>query len=140
MSDIAKINGKDLRISTKQSIEICNFIRRKDLAKAKQLLENVLKKKVAVPFKLFNTDRGHRPGIGPGAYPMNACKEVLDLLEGVTANAENQGLNKNNLYISKIIANRAARGYHFGRKRRRKVKATHIYIEVAEKSKKENKK
>ncbi|MBS3163440.1 50S ribosomal protein L22 [Candidatus Woesearchaeota archaeon] len=140
MNDIAKINGKDLKISTKESIEVCNFIRRRDLVKARRLLENVLKKKIAVPLKLFNTDRGHRPGIGPGSYPMKTSKAILSLLDGVESNAENNGLNKNNLYISKIIANKASRSYKFGRKRGRKMKGTHIYIEVAEKAKKEVKK
>lgn len=130
--DVAKINGKDLRISNKQSIEICNFLRNRDLKKAKQLLENVLKKKVAVPFKLFNTDMGHKPGIASGRFPMNASKEILGLLHGVEANAENKGLNKNNLYISKIVANMGAGQFHFGRKRRRMMKRTHIFIEVAE--------
>ena len=140
MSEIAKINGKDLRISTKQSIEICNFIRNKSVAKARQLLEQVLKQKIAVPFKIFNTDMGHKPGIAAGRFPRNASLELLSLLNGVEANAENQGLNKNNLFISKITANKAARGYHFGRKRRIKMKGTHIYIEVAEKANKETKK
>lgn len=135
MNETAKINGKDLRISTKQSIEICNFIRNRSVGKAKQLLEQVLKQKIAVPFKIFNTDTGHKPGMAAGRFPRNASLEILSLLSGVEANAENQGLNKNNLVISKITANKASRGYHFGRKRRIKMKGTHIYIEVAEKAK-----
>lgn len=140
MNEIAKVNGKDLRISTKNSIEICNFIRNRNLVKAKQLLEMVLKQKIAVPYKKFNTDTGHKPGIAAGRFPRNASLGILGLLNSVEANAENIGLNKNNLFISKIIANKASRGYHFGRRRRIKMKGTHIYIEVSERAKKEAKK
>ena len=43
----AQINGKDLPISTKQAIEICNFIRGKSTTKAKALLQRVLVMKQA---------------------------------------------------------------------------------------------
>ena len=95
MNEIAKVNGKDLRISTKESIEICNFIRNRNLGKARQLLEQVLKQKIAVPYKIFNTDTGHKPGIAAGRYPRNASIAIIGLLNSVEANAENMGLNKN---------------------------------------------
>lgn len=133
--DIAKLNAKDLRISTKQSVEICDFIRLKNLKAAKYILERVLQKKMAIPFKRYNRDIGHKHGIASGSYPMNASTEILKLLHGVEANAENIGLNKNELYISKIMANKGGTQWHFGRKRRRQMKRTNIYIEVAEKTK-----
>ena len=104
MDNIARINGKDLRISTKQCVEICSFIREKKVAKAKYALERVLKKKMAVPFKRYNRDIGHKHGIASGSYPINASSEILRLLIELEANAENKGLSKNELYISKIMA------------------------------------
>lgn len=137
MDNTARINGKDLRISTKQCVEICSFIRDKKIAKAKYALERVLKKKMAIPFKRYNRDIGHKHGIASGSYPINAGSEILRLLIELEANAENKGLSKNELYITKIMANKGAGQWHFGRKRRRKMKRTSIYIEASEKVKSE---
>ena len=95
--------GLDLPISTKHSVEICSFIRYKEVIKAKKQLSLVLKKKLAVPLTRFNKDRGHRKGsIGPGFYPLKAAKEILDLLKLVEANARNKGLNSDVLILKKI--------------------------------------
>ena len=129
----AKINGRSLPISTKQSIEICNFIRGTNLEKAKALLGEVIKHKRAVPYKRFSGDVGHKKGkIAAGRYPENACKAILSLLEGVEANAQFKGLNTSNLVISYICPNKASRPWHYGRQRRRKMKRTHIDIIVRE--------
>lgn len=124
-----------MRISTKYCVEICDYLRNKSVKQAKYILENVLNKKMAIPFKRYNRDVGHKPGIASGSYPVNATIAVLKLIKGVEANAENRGLNKNDLYISKIIANKGSGQWHAGRKRRRKMKNTNIMIEVAEKPK-----
>jgi len=47
----AKAIGLSLPISTRQSIEICSFIRGKKLQDAKKILESVLKKKTVIPLK-----------------------------------------------------------------------------------------
>ena len=135
--EIAKASGMSLPISTKQSIEICNFIRNKTLEKAKAILERVLEKKEAIPFKRFGSDTGHKRGaIGAGRYPQKTAKEILKVLDSVEANAQAKGLNSNDLKIIQLIANKASTPWRFGRKRRRKTKRTHIEIIV--KSKKEN--
>ena len=135
----AKISGKDLSISTKQSIEIANFIRGKNIQKAKNELQKVIEKKLAIPFKRFNRDMGQKKGnIAAGRYPQNAAKEFLNLLNGLEANAQNKGLSTNNLIIKTIIPNKASRPWHYGRRRRIKMKRTHIEI-IAEEFK-ENKK
>ena len=138
----AKVIGLDLPISTKHSIEICDFIRHRPITKAKKYLELVLEKKEAIPLKRFHKDRGHRRGnIGPGFYPEKATKEIISLLKGLEANAQNKGLNTTNLIISKAIANKASRPYRYGRKRGLKAKRTHIEIEAKETQvKKETKK
>ena len=91
--EIAKASGMSLPISTKQSIEICNFIRNKTLEKAKAILERVLEKKEAIPFKRFGSDTGHKRGaIGAGRYPQKTAKEILKVLDSVEANAQAKGL------------------------------------------------
>jgi len=129
---IASAFIRDLAISTKQSVEICNFLRNKKLDKAKLLLNEVIIKKRAIPFKRYNRDMGHKPGIGAGRYPIKACKEIIRILNSVEANAENKGLDIKNLLIFDICANKGVGQWHYGRKRRRRMKRTHISIQVRE--------
>jgi len=128
------VNVKDLPISTKQSVEVARFIRGKNLKKVKILLEEVLKKKIAVPYKRYNKDTPHRPGkIASGRYPQKTSINFLKLLKSMEANAENKGLNVDSLIISEVVANKAASQWHYGRMRRRMMKKTNIMIKAIEK-------
>lgn len=131
----ATVLAKNIPISTKFSIEIGNFIRNKELKKAKELLKKVTEKKIAVPFKKFNRDLGHKAGIAAGRYPVKASATILKLLDSLEANAEYKGLDTNNLVIREFIANQGNQMWHYGRKRRRKMKRTHIMIKAEEKQK-----
>src|SRR3990167_1096966 len=128
--NMARAVGKSLPISFKQSIELCNFIRNRDVGYAKNVLNKVIEKKKAVPFRRFNDNMGHKKGIAAGRYPGKASKEILDLISLVEANAQFKGLNSSNLVISHINANKAATVMHYGRKRSRKAKRTNIEIVV----------
>lgn len=141
---VAKALGMSLPISPKHSIEICNLIRHKKLEKAKIILEKVIEKKAPIPFKRFQ-QMGHKKGkTGPGRYPVNACKEILKVLNSAEANAQFKGLNTSNLVIAHIATNRAAQQWHYGRQRRRKMKRAHVQVMLEEKAEKkpqkENKK
>jgi len=138
----ATVNGKDMPISTKHAIEICNFIRGKNLLKCKEYLERVLEKKKAIPFKRYNRDMGHRPGsVGPGRYPNKASRLILDLLESLEVNAQNKGLDTATLYLKTVVPNKGSNVWHYGRQRRRRMKLTHIFMLAEEKvEKKEEKK
>lgn len=128
----AKANGISLSISTKQAIEICSFIRNRNLQEAKKLLNEVILLKKSIPFTRFNADLGHKKKIGPARYPVKAAKQINKLLDSVEANAQFKGLGKN-LIIKHIKADFASRPFHFGRQRRRKMKRTNIEIVVEEK-------
>ncbi|MFH1455530.1 MAG: 50S ribosomal protein L22 [archaeon] len=133
----AKVLGRNLPISTKQSIEIGTFIKGKTIAKAKIMLANVIAKKVAVPFTRFNKDMGHKKGnIAAGRYPINASTEVLNLLNSAESNAANKGLGSD-LFIKMFVANQGTGQWHYGRQRRRRMKRTHIEIIVEEMKKKQ---
>jgi len=120
-------------ISTKASVEICSFIRNRELSKAKKLLQQVLNKKIAVPYKRYNRDVGHKPGkIASGRYPEKATKEILKLLNLAQTNAENKGLDGENLVITEIVANKGYQQAHYGRKRSRSFKRTHVNVFVKE--------
>ena len=130
----ARVIGRDLFISTRHAIEITRCIRGKNLRKSKALLQRVLDKKEAVPFLRHDQDIPHRPGrIMAGRYPEKATKMILSLLNSVEANAQNNGLDTENLVIKSIIPNRASRPYRSGRIRGIRTRSTHIEVVVEEK-------
>lgn len=125
-------SGRDLGMSTKASVEICRWIRYRNLQKAKNLLQLVLEKKLAVPYLKFIQDVGHKPGIRSGRYPVKAVKEILTLLESVEKNAVFKNLNVDNLKIVHINAHKASTPMQQGRHGGRVMKRTHVEIVVAE--------
>jgi large subunit ribosomal protein L22 len=129
---MARVLGRTLEISTKQSINICNQLRGKPVERAKRILGEVLTMKKAMPYTRFNKDIGHKPGVGPGRYPQNASKKILELLDAVEANAQNKGLDTNSLVIKHICAHKGTRIMHHGRSPGTKRKSTHIEIVVEE--------
>ncbi|MAH01684.1 MAG: 50S ribosomal protein L22 [Candidatus Woesearchaeota archaeon] len=131
--NMARALGISLPISFKQSIEICNFIRNKDVIYAKRVLSEVIDHKSAIPFKRFNKGVGHKKRISAGRYPKKASMGILNLINHVEANAQFKGLNTANLVIIHINANKASKVMHFGRKRSREAKRTNIEITVQEK-------
>ena len=132
---MATAKAESLPISFKQSVEICNFIRNKKVNDAKKTLMDVSNMKKAIPFTRFNGDVGHKKGMGPGRYPIKSSEKILKLLESAEANAQFKGLNTANLVIKYICANKAAKAWHFGRKRRRKAKRTNIEVIIQEERK-----
>ena len=137
---MARAIGMTLPISFKQSVEICRFITNKSVNDAKKILHNVTEEKLAIPFKKFNFDLGHKKNIGPGRYPEKASKEIIKLIENVEANAQFKGLNTSSLVITHISAHKASKSWHYGRKSRRKMKRTNIEIVVEERAKIEEQK
>ncbi len=127
----AKAMGISLPISTKQAVEICSFLRGKTIEQGKNILANVIDKKAAIPFKRYNRDMGHKTGMAAGRYPKKASSHILKLLESVEANAQNKGLAPP-FKITKILANKAAKQFHYGRHLRTKMKKTHVEIVVEE--------
>jgi large subunit ribosomal protein L22 len=135
----AKVIGRNLSISTKQTIEIANHIRGRNLLQAKEILSKVMTKKHAVPYRRFNMDTGHRKGkVGPGRYPIKASKEIIMLLESLEANAQNKGLDIDALYIKTIIPNQGVTSWRYGRHRRRQTRRTNLEI-IAEEKEEEKK-
>lgn len=93
--------GKNLSISKKQSMYICNFIKNKHIDKAIEDLELVTQLKKVVPFK---GEIPHRKGKGmmSGRYPQKAAKLFIGLLKGLKGNVtdNNMDLGKTRIYIA----------------------------------------
>ena len=122
----AVINGKDLRISTKHAVAVCNFIRNKNIEKALKELEDVSKFKKPIPMKGEIPHKKGR-GIMSARYPINAVKEFIKLLKGLRANAI---YNETDIEKSKIfcVSNIASRPYkRFGQSR---FKRSHVQIKL----------
>lgn len=132
----AVVNGKDLGISTKHAIAICNFIRGKNIDKAVSQLQEVADVKRAIPMK---GELPHRKGKGMerGRYPSNAAKQFIKLLRQLSANATINGLDLEKTGIE-CKANRASRPYRRGGSQR--FKRTHVTLKLIIKQNKTKKK
>jgi large subunit ribosomal protein L22 len=140
--NMAKASFRNVNISPKQGIEICNYVRGRQLGQAKMLLQQSIDMIRPVPLKRFTNGPGHKSGMASGRYYPKACSEILKALESAEANAKNKGLNVSELMVAHIATQRAAKQSHYGRKKRSIFKTSHIEVVLAEvknsgKSKKE---
>jgi large subunit ribosomal protein L22 len=103
---IAKVFGKNLRISQKHAREISTQLKGKRLNRAKEYLMEVIEMERAVPFKRYKKKMGHKKlhKWDTGRYPVKASKKILKLLEEVESNAEYKGLDVDKLRIIHISA------------------------------------
>jgi large subunit ribosomal protein L22 len=138
---LATARGSNLGISTKFAREIGKFVCGKKVSTAKKLLNEVIDLKIAVPFKRYNFDLGHKRGsVGPARFPVKAAKEMLNIIESAEMNATNKGLDEDNLYVYRVISNKGSTQFKAGRHRGRHAKRTHIQVYLAEKERKKEEK
>lgn len=97
----ASIREKD--ISHKHAREIAVAIKGMSIENAREFLENVIAKKVAVPYRRYNNEVAHRSnirdGFFAGRFPQKAAKEFLKLLDNLESNAEYKGMDLDRLRI-----------------------------------------
>ena len=130
-STCAKAIGRDLQVSPKASIELANFLRGKELERAIRILNRVIEKKEAIPYKRFTNGPGHKPGMAAGRYPVKAAGEFLELFANVKANASNQGLT-GTLMITHLAVNRASESFRARAKERHTFKRCHVEVIVTQ--------
>ncbi len=121
----AIVNGKNLPISTKYAIAICNLIRNKDIDKAISIMEQAEKMKIAVP---MTGEIPHRKGkMMSGRYPVKASKHFVLLLKSLRANAlmNELELEKYKIFCKANIASRPYRRFGKG-----KFKRTHVELKL----------
>ncbi len=104
---------RDKSISHKHSREIALAIKGKSIEKAREFLEDVLSKKVAVPYRRYNNEVAHRSnirdGFFAGRYPYKATTEFLKLLDNLESNAEYKGMDLDRLKIVSIVVHKATK-------------------------------
>ena len=136
----ALASGRNLRISYKHAVEICDAIRGMRLDQAMEFLEDVIAKRRAVPFRRFHGKVAHRRGLEgwpAGRYPVKAAKAILKVLENAQANAEYKGLDTSRLQIVHIAAQKGIKirkfiPRAFGRATPFFSQLTHIEVAVEE--------
>ncbi len=128
----ARAAGMSLPVSAKQAVEICNSLRGRELEQAKRMLKEASLKKTPLPFRRFTEGAGHKPGIGPGKFPVKACRQILSVLESAESNAHQKNLDSSALFIAHICANRGPKTWRYGRQSRVAMKRAHIEIVLEE--------
>ncbi|MFZ5955004.1 MAG: uL22 family ribosomal protein [Nanoarchaeota archaeon] len=121
--DKAIVNGRSLRISSKHSFAIAKMLKGKTPDKAIEILNNVVKKRRAVPMN--NREVPHKKDIMSGSYPRNAALEFIKLIEQLKANSVVNGIE--NPVISIIKADKASRPF---RREGKRAKRTHVFLEA----------
>jgi large subunit ribosomal protein L22 len=130
---MARALGVSLPISTKESVEVCSFLRSKPLKRAQRELEEVMELRLPVPYRRFNHDTPHQHGaVAAGRYPAKTCEYIARVLASAKANARAKGLNEAALVIQSIAAHKGSNQYKGGRHRGRMMKNTHIEVVLAE--------
>ncbi|MGC8584828.1 MAG: 50S ribosomal protein L22 [Thermoplasmata archaeon] len=99
----ARARLMNVPVSIKDSVNVCNFLQGKNLKEAEEYLEAVIRKEKAIPYRRYLGSISHRPGMGPGRYPIKVSKYVLELLKNVEANAEHQNLDTDRLIIYSLL-------------------------------------
>lgn len=126
----AIVRGVSLPISQKFSSSVCAMIRGKEIGRATEMLEEVLKFKRAVPMN--NMEIPHRKGKGmmSGRYPLRVCTAFIHLLNQLKANASVNNLGEPYIiYLAK--ADRASCPF---RREGRRAKRTNVYLETRTKT------
>ncbi len=123
---------RNVPISRKKGVELARAIRNKKLDTAYQILNDVIALKKAVPFKRYNMDKAHKPGIGPGGFPVKCATYFLKVLKNAEANALNKGLSRNDLYVSYVSVDKGETRAKSGRTRGRRSKSAHISLMLSE--------
>ncbi|MEM1951109.1 MAG: 50S ribosomal protein L22 [Candidatus Nitrosocaldus sp.] len=135
---------REVDISHKHAIEICNAIKGMRLEKAKEYLEKVVAKEIPVPFRHYHTKVGHRSELKgknafpAGRYPVKAAREILRLLENLEANSEYKGMDLDRVTIIHACAYPGVKirkfiPRAFGRSSARFNTLTHVELVAAEK-------
>ena len=104
---------RDKSISHKHSRELALAVNNKSIEKAREFLEDVLSKKIAVPYRRYHNEVAHRSnirdGFCSGRYPQKATSEFLKLLDNLESNAEYKGMDLDRLKIISVVVHKGTK-------------------------------
>ena len=93
---------REVDVSPKEAREVCAAIKGLPLAKAREILNDVVELRRPIPFRRYSKKVGHKAGLQgyyAGRYPIKVAKAVLKLLDSLEANAEYRGLDTSRLKL-----------------------------------------
>lgn len=100
-------------ISHKHAREIALAIKGLSIEKAREFLESVLQKEIAVPFRRHNNEVAHRSnirdGFSAGRFPAKASSEFIKLLDNLESNAEYKGMDLDRLKLISIVVHKGTK-------------------------------
>lgn len=97
-----KASAREVNISPKHAREICKSIKGMTLTKARKFLQDVIAKRVAVPFRRYHLQVSHKSstnGYVAGRYPVKAAEVFLKLLDNLENNASFKGMDVEKVVI-----------------------------------------
>jgi len=108
----AALREKD--ISHKHAREIALAIRGMSIEKAREFLENVIAKRIAVPYRRYNNEVAHRSNIRDGFFSgrfpkKKAPGEFLRLLDNLESNGEYKGMDLDRLKIISAVVHKGTK-------------------------------
>jgi large subunit ribosomal protein L22 len=108
---------KEKSISHKHSREIAVAIKGMSIEKAREYLENVVAKKIAVPYRRYHNEVAHRSnirdGFSAGRFPQKAAHQFLKLLDNLESNAEYKGMDLDRLRIVSAVTHKGTKVKRF---------------------------
>ena len=104
---------REKSISHKHSREIAVAIKGLSIEKAREFLENVVAKNIAVPYRRYHNEVAHRSnirdGFSAGRFPQKAANEFLKLLDNLESNAEYKGMDLDRLRIVSAVVHKGTK-------------------------------
>ena len=104
---------RETDISLKHAREIGLAIKGMSLERARNVLDQVIEKKLAVPYRRYHNEVAHRSnirdGFSSGRFPNKASKEFLRLLDNLESNAEYKGMDLDRLEIVSCVIHKGTK-------------------------------
>ena len=100
-------------ISHKHAREVALAIRGMSIEKAREFLESVIAKQIAVPYRRYNNEVAHRSnirdGFFAGRFPKKTAMEFLKLLDNLESNGEYKGMDLDRLKIVSAVTHKGTK-------------------------------
>jgi large subunit ribosomal protein L22 len=113
MSKHVRAAIREKSISHKHAREVANALKGMSIERARVFLEDVVARKIAVPYRRYNNEVAHRSnirdGFCSGRFPQKAAKEVLKLLDNLESNAEYKGMDLDSLKIVSAVVHKGTK-------------------------------
>jgi large subunit ribosomal protein L22 len=104
---------RETSISHKHAREIAIALRGMSIERTRVFLEDVIARKIAVPFRRHNNEVAHRSniqdGFFAGRFPQKTAKEILKLLDNLESNAEYKGMDLERLRIVSAVVHKGTK-------------------------------